>query len=158
MPEVQLSDLIGFNAGNNLRGQCVNCGDLTEVVNVNSTRRSGSWMHTPDGVTVWPSTWIDMWADRDEAVYNAPTSPSALTEGEVLQSDIFTSLVDRHFHFDPCCPYLAQGVDPGWYERNTGINPSLRNRLGAIDVEAGRALGPCPQCAERFIRLSKGGR
>ena len=129
-----------------------------EVVNINSTRRSGSWFRTPDGATVWPNTWVDMWADRSEAVFNAPTLPDTLVDGEVLQSNIFTSLVDRHFHFDPCCPYLTHGVDPSWYEHNLGINPSIRNGLGAVDVDAGRALGPCPHCAERFIRPSRQGR
>ena len=143
---------------NDMRGHCMHCGRLTEVVTINSTHRSGAWMVNGSGSAVWPCTWVDMWADRRTSVSSAPTSPNSIVEGEVLQNEIYTSLVGRLFHFDPCCSLLTQGVNEDWYRDNQGLDPTFPNQLGSIDVAGGRGLKPCPLCAMRFIRPSKSGR
>ena len=135
----------------------MHCAKLTEVVTVNSTHRSGAWMVNGNG-SVWPCTWVDIWADRRTSVDNAPTSPNALIEGELLQNEVYTSLVGRFFHFDPCCSLLTQGVNHDWYLENQGLNPALPNQLGPINVVSGRGLQPCPLCAMQFIRPSISGR
>ena len=142
----------------NLRGCCVFCRQRTEVVTVNTVRRSGSWMVASDSQVVWPNTWVDMWADRTTSVLRAPTLRDERIEGDVIQNLIYTSLVGDSYHFDPCCPALTHGVNRDWYVINQNLDPAVPNRLGSIDVESGRSLRPCRFCSAKFIRPSRAGR
>ena len=140
------------------RGCCQRCQQRVEIVTVNTTWRSGAWMSADGGHIVWPTTWVDMWADRSTQVHNALVAPNAIVEGDVIQSQIYVSLVGRFFHFDPCCPGLTDGVDENWYLVNQHLDPAVPNGLGPINVGSGRGLRPCNRCAARFIRPPRSGR